>query len=480
MPRPPNRQDGGYPLPEIVDPETITFCITVPNERFHLLAFWGALWSLTRWWNWQRDDDHKGKLVAEVWRSLWFQNHNNYEERECMTDPCCPETNDLLTKIINLMEGGITADVRFNGGTTPPDTTPGDCAPVFFDHDDGETDPDVLTQREKALCITVERYVKAVLLAALRDMGAPGALVDWVGSQIPQDVPLSLSKVVVVYPSILEGLAAFFDALTGGLELSLIACRMIDALQGDTNNTFTNFKNSLSDISDEPGALAVPLIGLVSSTNGVKNNYLAFNEALEEANTEDLSAYHCPCEDVVPGYCDEPLDLVVWGGEFGGSATVITLVAPDIYHITNATAEAGTHYAAIKDANGKCLKFEITDGYTYQAVQSFYSRGCCDEADQSGVTGDFVGEHYDGIQWNAVGDVAIDTYLKITCEDCCAPIELEDFAETGNTWDYMGECIYRFNNINPTAVEGHDDVFYVSFRSIGLECLHVENSDNPD
>lgn len=402
-------------------------------------------------------------------------------------DPCCPDeisaietTNDRLQKIINLLEGGATIDLRFNGGSTPPDLTGGDCAPAFFDHDDGETDPEVLQQRTNALCITIERYVKAVLLAALRDMGAPDILVDYIGSGIPQTVPLSLSKIVVVYPSILEGLAAFFDALSGGFELNLIVCMMLSALQGDENNTFTNFKNALSDLSAMPEALGVPLVGLVNSTNGVKNNYLAFNQALQDANDEDLSTFECPCEDAIPTYCSAPLDLTVWGGEFGGSATVITLVAPDIYHITNSTAEAGTYYAAIKEASGRCLKFDIPEGYTYQPVQSYYSRGCCDDADGSAISGDFSGNHFEGVQWNAVGDVPIDTYVKITCEDCCTEIPLEDFAGTGCSIIYMGNCLYRFNNTTPTHIEGHEDVFYMSFRAVDGSCLHVINSDDPD
>lgn len=464
-----------YELPEIVDPEKISFCIAIPNEIWHIRAFWGAMWTLTRPYNWGDDEDHTALAVAQVWRDLWYQNFQDWETRECMTDPCCPDTNELLTKIINLLEGGMTADIRFNGGTTPPDTTAGDCAPVFFDHDDGETDPEVLGQREKALCITCERYVKAVLLTALQEMGTPTVLVDWVGSQIPQTVPLSLSKLTVVYPSFLEGLAAFFDALSGGMELEAIVCRMIAALSGDMNNTFTNFKNSLSDLTDDPAALLVPLIGLVSTTNGVKNNYMAFNEALEQANDEDLSAYSCPCEEPAAGYCDEPLDLTTSTTWSAGQGATITLVAPDVYHIVQNTSEFGSYYASIEESSGRCLKFEVADGYTFQSVLLYNWVGCCDEGDGEGGTGSFAGNRYTKIQWHATGDVPIDTYIKITCEDCCDEISLTDIASKGNTFEYIGECHYT---VRQTTLD-EDGQYHFSLAEVLGSCLKIENSTNP-
>jgi hypothetical protein len=63
-------KDGGWVLPEDVHPDTTCFKVVVPNERQYLAAFFGALWELQYWFNWQRDDDHTGVEVAKVWRPL--------------------------------------------------------------------------------------------------------------------------------------------------------------------------------------------------------------------------------------------------------------------------------------------------------------------------------------------------------------------------------------------------------------------------
>lgn len=79
----------GYELPEEISPPTISFCIEVPDEEFHLRAFWGAMWSLTRPYNWGNDDDHTALEVADVWRELWFKNHTAWRDRECSPDQAC-------------------------------------------------------------------------------------------------------------------------------------------------------------------------------------------------------------------------------------------------------------------------------------------------------------------------------------------------------------------------------------------------------
>lgn len=396
------------------------------------------------------------------------------------TDYCCDETNEridvtnqLLAKMLNLINDGFKI-VPLNGSFSPPDFGGGDCAPAFFDHDTDEVDSAILLQRQRALCITAERYVKGILIAGLVDMGAPSILIDYIESQLPLTLPPSFTKLQVVYPSIFSGLAAFFAALTGGVELPLIACAMITALEGETNNTFANFRTSVD--AALLTALIVPLAGMVQSSNGLAKNYQLFNLALHDANEEDLSAYACPCGiEALPAYCEEALELFVSDDYAGSTGTTITLVAPNVYHIVqNTPAGGGIHYAAIEEANGRCLRFEMPPvEYTYQAATIFNTKGCCDDSDQSAILGDFIGGLFKSVQWAPTGTDPIDTHIQITCEDCCPPLELEDFAGTGTQIDYMGDCIWRFTNYVPDA----EDRFYHSFRSITGECLQTSNSD---
>jgi len=61
-----------WDLPLVIDPpETICFQINVPNERFHLAAFYGAIYLLTRWYAWKPDAGHTGRLVGKVWMKIF-------------------------------------------------------------------------------------------------------------------------------------------------------------------------------------------------------------------------------------------------------------------------------------------------------------------------------------------------------------------------------------------------------------------------
>jgi len=62
--------DGGWRLPEVIDPERVCFTINIPNEPSHLRAFFGAINQLGEWYNWERDPEKLGTQVAQVWRDV--------------------------------------------------------------------------------------------------------------------------------------------------------------------------------------------------------------------------------------------------------------------------------------------------------------------------------------------------------------------------------------------------------------------------
>lgn len=76
--------DGGYVLPDIVDPPRRCIQFSIPDEPQHVAAFFGALLDLAMWFNWQRDDAHTGKLVADV----WFQVFNEASQNWLLNDGC--------------------------------------------------------------------------------------------------------------------------------------------------------------------------------------------------------------------------------------------------------------------------------------------------------------------------------------------------------------------------------------------------------
>jgi len=58
-------------LPDVVDPpDRICYQISVPNNRFHKAAFFGALLDLASAYKWSDDPAHTAKSVALVWRDI--------------------------------------------------------------------------------------------------------------------------------------------------------------------------------------------------------------------------------------------------------------------------------------------------------------------------------------------------------------------------------------------------------------------------
>lgn len=332
-----------------------------------------------------------------------------------MTDPCCPDTNDkidksnlLLEQIIKLISGGFML-VPVQGSSNPPDLGGGDCAPAFFDHNTDETDVLVLMQRQKALCITVDRYVKSILLTALVDMGAPQFIVDWLASAIGATIPLELSHLFVSYPSVFEGLAAFIAAVTGGADITLIACQMFNNLIGDKNNTLSAFRDSVQPELLE--SLVLPLAGIVASSNAIEKNYIAFNKALEAAYTEDLSGYTCSCIPV--GTCD-PADFDI----IAVNDCTVERVDDTHWHITQLNytpylSDKRQFHMTIRDNLYRC--FYVNSQTQAVAGYDVYQ---CDGTHVTGIGGGGGGViQFDETVLEYLTDpvVGIDTILEIIC-----------------------------------------------------------------
>jgi len=58
-------------LPEDVSPPEGCMQIAVPDDPYWRALFWGAVDQLTLWNSYERDPDHKGKIVADRWRDVF-------------------------------------------------------------------------------------------------------------------------------------------------------------------------------------------------------------------------------------------------------------------------------------------------------------------------------------------------------------------------------------------------------------------------
>lgn len=73
-----------YPLPDVINPpERLCVKINIPNEPGHRAAFLGAIYNLTRWYSWQRDDNETAKQVADVWFGVWAEMLEGFYDNDC-------------------------------------------------------------------------------------------------------------------------------------------------------------------------------------------------------------------------------------------------------------------------------------------------------------------------------------------------------------------------------------------------------------
>lgn len=329
-----------------------------------------------------------------------------FGENNMPEDPCCPEEIDAiqtgnvwLEKIYTLMKNGMIARIKFEEGTLPPDEAAGDCAPDHFDHDEGESG-DELVRRNKALCLTVNQYVKALLLKVLRDMNAPQSLVDFVDDKFPDvTVPLTLSNLTAVYPATFTSINIFFDALTDNIDISEVACAMYDGLTGDQNNTFSNFRASLEDV--DLAGLMDSFVDLVHASNGVQQNYKDFNTTLNANNTAAVDDYECPCGAPPPsGDCGgfTPVD-------WNGSGTSFEYMGDCVWRINSGS---GSPYnSSVKDLFDR--PFYITNpepelGFPApgcSASEQIGANGCPDQIGGCNFSTGLWDGCYSTIQWDS-------------------------------------------------------------------------------
>lgn len=111
---------GGYPIPNVIDPEeTMSVTLCVPKNRDHLATFFGALSELTIWTSWQRDEEHSAVQVADVWSRYWLSWDRTLRDTECEDGmvKCCVEP--IVEKRIDPVTG--RPQVRYDGGAWQQD-----------------------------------------------------------------------------------------------------------------------------------------------------------------------------------------------------------------------------------------------------------------------------------------------------------------------------------------------------------------------
>lgn len=82
-----------FPLPSLADDGSrLCVRINIPNIPAHRQAFIGAIYNLTRWYSWGRDEAHSALAIAHVWRDVFNDMMAHFYDG---CDDCPPEDHCL-------------------------------------------------------------------------------------------------------------------------------------------------------------------------------------------------------------------------------------------------------------------------------------------------------------------------------------------------------------------------------------------------
>lgn len=163
-------KDGGWVLPEVINPETRTsVCICIPDEQNHVMAFWGALRELAYWFNWQRNDAHDALPVSILWREIVDNAHQKWLDGVMCTScdeliACLQPLMDEINAKLDALQVGVNT-LQFGAGNSPAGQplSPAELAANQAGDSNPTCDRDVLW----AQCLQLVQYTNQLIVDAL-------------------------------------------------------------------------------------------------------------------------------------------------------------------------------------------------------------------------------------------------------------------------------------------------------------------------
>jgi len=96
-----------FPIPDDLTPDTYCLQIVMPNDPIWKAVIAGLLFQPAEWFNWQRDENRSGKILAQYWREIYA--NIDWSDMSC----CCPDSPPVQYKYIGTVlyrstDGGET------------------------------------------------------------------------------------------------------------------------------------------------------------------------------------------------------------------------------------------------------------------------------------------------------------------------------------------------------------------------------------
>ena len=345
------QKSSGWLLPATIDPGvTRDFCVTIPDAPEYTRAFFGAIWSLAKWWNWEKSynvGDTRAKDAAQVWRDILVTGVNEgcggESEmtifREKPDDPCEVQySNDNGQTWIKMfrkdncpgLSGGYSLEQAETNITTIVNndiTYAGDIINIApkWDYDPATTDI--------AMCWAVRKFVDIICEFHIAQMTDNSG---WLTISNFAEKALELITATVVGIAAATGNVAVaaggaaayalaeigFDILNAALSndksdyqdeeaREVVSCWIFNNIKGATPQ-FLPWSTALDDFTggNTPEDAIVSIVEIALHDEDLYVNYLL---ALQDINDVSGSLPVCPCPDTWAQFFDfENYGLDTW------------------------------------------------------------------------------------------------------------------------------------------------------------------------
>jgi len=310
-----------FNLPEDPHPEEYRcIVIPVPDDETYVRVFAGLISQMTQWFNWQRDEENKGKECAQEWRDIYQEIDWSGNMSRC---GCCPDeplmyrwTEDGHYQSSD--DGGVTwidaptSDPRYSVPMNPP------VLP------EGTVEPDC-TYADSAVNVLKVQFVEAIEVGD--DLQAIIGIIIGVLSAVLGTIaaPLVYQIMAVVAGAILAfTIEAFQDAFTEEV-WDRLRCNLLDNMGADGSFTSDQVDEVYSRIgSEETGIVylvlrqAIAAFGAVGLTNAARSGAGAADAECNECDdTCDASDW----VDYREGYTPFPGQSITYNPDNTISAT---------------------------------------------------------------------------------------------------------------------------------------------------------------
>jgi len=296
------QKNKGWILPDpITGYDLIDVCLKIPDEQRYRAAFWGTVWELGKWWNWEKTytpGDTRAKEAAEYWRELLItymvldcEVGNVYALRQNEENPClleqsidggvtwtpafdfeqCPGGGISVATQITLNNQLIIATYIENYNGTPSSVNENAPDDYFSDG---------TNYREIALCMALDAYITSYLEEWRRraEWTLFGAIAALFLAMIPG---IGWVAVVIGAGAYIFTMTAL-NAVKDRDAVQDVICCAYDALLDQTINT-TIWEACLNNCSFTPGSNQAIVRDIVASDLNELGNWTAFCDALGRA-----------------------------------------------------------------------------------------------------------------------------------------------------------------------------------------------------